>query len=79
MADDFVIEQWPDTEPAISLFIQLRTQWRMGFSGPIGLDYSAIESVMRLRRVPAADRGGLLDDLRLMEDEALRVFAEESK
>ena len=79
MADDFVVELWPDTEPAISLFIALRTQWRMGFSGPVGLDYCAAESVMRVRRLPAASRGELLEDLRHMEDEALRVFAEESK
>ena len=79
VASEYEIELWPDTEPAVSLFIELRTQWRMGFSGPIGLDYSAVESVMRIHRVPAAKRSGLLDDLRVMEDEALCVLAKESK
>lgn len=77
--DEYAIEYWPDTEPAIFTFIQLRTQWRMGFSGPVGLDYAAAETVMRIRRVPASKRADLLDDLRVMEDEALRTLAEEKK
>lgn len=77
--DEYAIEYWPDTEPAIFTFIQLRTQWRMGFSGPVGLDYTAAETLMRIRRVPASKRADLLDDLRVMEDEALRTLAEEKK
>lgn len=79
VADDNAVELWPDTEPAAHLFIELQTQWRWGPVGPTGLDYAAVESVMRLKAIPRADRADLLGDLRVMEDEALRAFAKESK
>lgn len=36
-------EVWPDTWPAIDLFIAMGTQWRIGPRGhPAGLDYNSL-------------------------------------
>lgn len=48
------------------------TQWRMGPGGPVGLDYGAIPSVLRLMRVKREEWPDLFDDLRVIEREALK-------
>jgi len=58
---------WPENEEAFSLFEQMQTQWRVGFSGPIGLDYNVLFSLMKLKNMSI----DLLDDIRIMEDAAL--------
>lgn len=65
---------YPDNMPAVALFADMRTQWRVGPCGPIGLDYLALPVVFRLRRVPVADRTELFDDLRVMERAALNYL-----
>lgn len=52
------------------------TQWRMGPSGPTGLDYVALESVLRMHEVPKRDRRDVLESVRILESEALRVMRE---
>lgn len=79
VADEYGIEVWPDTRQAVLMFIALRTQWRMGPVGPVGLDYACLPAAFHLRGIPRNERADLFDDLRVMEDEALRLFAEESK
>lgn len=79
VADQYVIETWPDTQAAIHLFLDMSTQWRSGFSGRTGLDYAALPTVLDLRGIPAAEREGLFDDLRVMEIETLKLQAKEAK
>lgn len=79
VADQCDIETWPDTEPAIHLFIAMRTQWRTGPSGITGLDYAVIPTVMRLHSLPRQKWAGAFDDLRVMEDELLNAIAEDRK
>lgn len=55
----------------------MATQWRVGFGGAIGLDYSVIETVARLIGVRL--KKATFEGLQLMESEALKVFAEQSK
>ena len=69
------VEIWPENETAVSLFHRVQTQWRIGMSGPTGLDYPAVESVMRLMAVE--DQLDTLDRLQVMEHEALTVFSEQ--
>lgn len=38
----------PENLPAIELFLGCLTQWRVGFSGPTGLDYHGVEAAGRL-------------------------------
>lgn len=70
------VEIWPDQVPVVNLFSSVLTQWRMGPSGPVGLDYAGVEAVMRMRMVPAKERGQMLDDLRIMERAALAAIRE---
>ena len=64
------MEAWPENWPILRLFDAMRTQWRVGFSGAYGMDYTAIPVVMDLLQTP--DREWAFDGLRVMEDEALR-------
>lgn len=49
----------------------MRTQWRVGAVGPIGLDYGALPVVLGMRGVPRRRWAALFDDLRVMEQAAL--------
>lgn len=77
--EDYVREPvavWPCCWDAVQLFEAMATQWRMGFSGPIGLDYAALPAVMRLTGVPAAHRREFFEDIQIMECGALEALAE---
>lgn len=67
---------WPENWNAVLTFSRGLTQWTVGFSGPVGLRYEAMEALMRLYRIPVAERADCLDRIRVMEAEALGVFAE---
>lgn len=70
------IECWPDNWQALQLFAALRTQWNMVQGGVIGLRYEAIPVVLTEFGIKKKARAGLLQSLRVMEDEALQVFRE---
>jgi hypothetical protein len=69
---------WPEHVEAVELFCALATQWRVavGFGGVmfLGLDYAALEAVMRLRGVRPKDRARLFGQLRVMEAAAAAVL-----
>ncbi|WP_157669904.1 DUF1799 domain-containing protein [Chitinibacter sp. GC72] len=71
-------ELWPEHLAVFYLFLDCQTQWRVLPSGHFqGFDYLAVESVMRMQRIKPADRAALLADLRVMEQAALDIWAEE--
>lgn len=70
------IEVWPENWEAALTFVALATQWRSGMNGPTGLDYGAIEPVLRLRGVASDQWSSIFDALRIMESEALDVMRE---
>ena len=57
-------------------FIRMGTQWSVGMSGPIGLRYEVIPVVLRMQGTPRNEWPQVFDCLRVLEGEALRVFAE---
>ncbi len=67
---------YPDNWPVVRLFSDMSTQWRVGMSGLVGLDYAALPAVMDLRGVDIADRAELFDGLRIMEEAALEEIRE---
>lgn len=77
--DADAIKVWDVNRDAVWLFLDLETQWRavIGLRGLIwlGLDYVAAEALMRARDFGRKRRGRLLEDLRVMEREALDTFA----
>lgn len=73
-ADGFPI--WAENWPTLMAWLDLETQWRVtaGAKSLIwtGLDYAAVEIVLRRRK--HADH--VFDDLQEMEKAALKAFAE---
>ena len=67
---------WPENAQAIYLFIQLLTQWRVGMSGPTGLDYAAVYPLLDRKATDPDEWDQLFDDLRVMESAALEAIAE---
>jgi hypothetical protein len=59
------------------VFLSLGTQWRMGPAGPTGLDYPAMESLLRLHDVEKRLRRDIVESVRIMEAEALKVMRED--
>ncbi len=75
--DDFpvaVIELWPENVTPKVVFEAMGSQWRIGFSGPTGLDYGALAGVMRLLGVPGDAEIDVFDGVRVMESAALRMM-----
>lgn len=65
-------EVWPENLEAVKLFLRCQTQWRTGPNGLIGLDYGVALSLAKLGG--AVDPLALLDDLQVMEMEALDLI-----
>lgn len=67
-------EIWPENEESIALFSSLSTQWRIGFSGPTGLDYNVLFTRMALLNIGADSQERLFQDIRVIESEALQIL-----
>lgn len=69
---------WPENWDALCAFLACETQWRVatGLGGTryLGLDYTAVDVVMRRRGIPDE----VFADLQEMERVALSTFAEKS-
>jgi hypothetical protein len=86
-ADDFLArasavpnrdaEIWPDQQIPVLLFCSLLTQWRMGASGPVGLDYSVLPTVESRLGITPEQADQAFADLQVLEDEALVWLAEQ--
>lgn len=72
------VEIWPENAQSIAIFIQAGTQWRHGMGGITGLDYGAVESVLRIRRVPRGEWAEVLDGVRTMERAVLEMKSEKN-
>jgi hypothetical protein len=66
-----VIDLWPCLAPAFALYRAMQTQWRMGFSGPTGLDYNALPVVEQRLGISPDDAAELFGDVQAMEAAAL--------
>jgi hypothetical protein len=68
---------WPENAEAWRIFLQLTTQWRHGFNGPTGLDYTAVLAHLRDGdRVPHRKREGIYSSIRAIERGVLDGWAE---
>lgn len=57
----------------------MRTQWRHGFNGPIGMVYSEIPTVIDMLGVEVESKLELFSSLRVMEGAALSQIAKNQK
>jgi hypothetical protein len=73
---DEEFDVFPDAWPAFLTFNAMSTQWRTGFGGAVGLDYSVISDVTAFLGFTKKQTARLFPDLRVMEAEALLVMSE---
>lgn len=75
-SEDDALGVWDINWDSLSAFLACETQWRVavGFAGMVwlGLDYAAVDVVLRRRQFGDS----VFEDLRVMEMEALRTFDE---
>jgi len=57
------------------MFLRCQTQWRVGISGIIGLDYTSVIEMIKLYLVE--DTVAMLENLQIMEAAALRIINKE--
>jgi len=70
--DEFTqVEVFPENYQASIVFQSLLTQWRLGFNGPVGLDYAVVPTVLKLHGIKRKRWEEIFHCLRVMEDEAL--------
>ena len=69
-----VVEVWPENWPAVSVFLRVSTQWRIGMNGPSGLDYNVLPLFLDMTAEDSADT---LDDIATLERAALEAMHEE--
>jgi len=70
-------EVWSCNWETFLLFHAMSTQWRIGFGGPTGLDYSQLPVVAQLLEIPLDKER--FDGIRVMERETLMVLAERNE
>ena len=57
------------------MFLRCQTQWRVGISGIIGLDYTSVLEMIKLYLVE--DTVAMLENLQIMEAAALKIINKE--
>ena len=70
---------FPDNWPTVMIFRDISTQWRVGMSGPVGLDYNVLPMIFGLRSVPRDERAEIFDGIQTMESAALEAIRERNK
>lgn len=73
VTDDSDFEVWPENWLPFQVFSQVSTQWRVGYGGPTGLDYSQVKWVMELMRVKKPLE--ILHAIRTLESSALKTMS----
>jgi hypothetical protein len=72
--DADLCEVWPENAEALEWWFRLQTQWRVGMSGAVGMEYGVWMNLFDLYEVK--DRRQLFEDLQLMEFTVLDKLAE---
>jgi hypothetical protein len=74
LKEDFPVyaESWP----AVEIFCFCQHQWRHGFNGITGLDYTAVMAVIAPRYPHLPDQVEMLDDIHWLEHGAMVAFNE---
>jgi|TARA_R100000482_G_scaffold54302_1_gene19478 hypothetical protein len=67
----------PAAWPAVVMFLRLQTQWRVGATGIVGLDYNAVRWVFELYEVKEPRK--MLDDLQTIEATVVETLNQREK
>lgn len=65
------VQVWPENIEAVSVFLAMQTQWRVGMNGRTGMDYSALDAVWPLVGIRRRDRTRVFQEFRIIEIGAL--------
>lgn len=68
------MEIWPDNLLTVDVFSAMSTQWRTGYSGATGLDYSVLPVIFKIHRIAQRHWAQIFDGLKIMESAALEVM-----
>lgn len=68
------VELWPENERAINLFSGISTQWRVGATAYVGLDYSVMYQKMARMKLSETEFDQLEADMRTIEFQALQIL-----
>lgn len=68
---------WPENVQAVMLFSRLSSQWRVGVSGVVGLDYNVLFHEMDRMGLEREEYDRLFEDIRTMEAAALEEMRRE--
>jgi len=71
-----VVDIWPEHFQAYRLFVSMQTQWRVGVSGPTGLDFEVAYRRMDRLGLTSDEYDDLDEDLQAMELAALAAMHE---
>jgi hypothetical protein len=66
---------FPENWPAACVFLDCGTQWRYADKRALGLEYGAVDTVMRWHEIPRAKRRDTLNRIRIMESAVLAEIA----
>lgn len=66
------VEVWEENWDVLILFSKYMTQWRMGFTGPVALDYQIFLHELDRKNVPEALYDDYTDKLAVIENAALQ-------
>lgn len=78
-ADDGISGVWPENLTAVRVFDAMSTQWRVGGTAVLGLEYAALPAVMRLLGVARSVQADTFECVRILEDEAMKVMREAAR
>lgn len=67
---------WPCNVPAWQAWQGVRTQWREGMGGYIGLDYAGVRAYFDLQGIRGADRRSIFAGIQACEAATLQAWAE---
>lgn len=62
---------WPCNVPAVNLFIEMGTQWRVDSGRPYGLDYNIVYRAIDDLGLGKDEARQIKEDIRVLEDAAL--------
>lgn len=72
------VEVWDDHWVVIDIFQKLSTQWRMGFNGPVALDYNVFHHYLERHGYTGEDFNAIMDDIGVIEQAALSEIRKSS-
>ena len=67
-------ELWAENWPVIQLFTRYSTQWRVGSSGVVGLDYNVIFHELDRKGLEGEAYDDMMASMRIVEEAAVRML-----